>query len=62
MSDAPTNPADRHPRHIKEYEDPHYHDEEPDIQPDDLPREALPPPKKPGTRRLPKLRRRRYED
>ena len=32
MSEAPTNPHESRPRTDREYEDPHYHDEEPDVQ------------------------------
>jgi hypothetical protein len=62
MSDAPTHPDNPRPRPDKEYEDPHYHDEELDIQADDGPRHSRPPAQKKPTRRLPPLPRRHYED
>ena len=61
MSEAPTNPHESHPRTNREYEDPHYHDEEPDVQSDDSPRLGKPPgKKKPPRKPLPP--RRHYED
>ena len=42
MSEAPTNPHESRPRTNREYEDPHYHDEEPDVQSDDSPRLGKP--------------------
>ena len=45
----------------REYQDPHYHDEDPDIQNDEMPRHvgAVPPRHKPARMPPPK---RRYED
>jgi hypothetical protein len=62
MSDAPTNPPDPRPRTNIEYEDPHYHGEELDIQSDDGPRMARLPAKNMQPRKLPRLPRRHYED
>ena len=62
MSEAPPNPHDPHTRINKEYEDPHYHDEDLDIYQDDSPREGRPPPKRKPLRKPPPLPRRHYED
>jgi hypothetical protein len=63
MSDAPTNPHESHPRPRQEYEDPHYHDEDPDIQQDEARRAgAKPPAKRKTPRKLPPTPRRHYED
>jgi hypothetical protein len=63
MSDSPNNPDTTRPRVDKEFEDPHYHDEDLDIQADDGPREGRSlAPKKKTPRKLPPLPRRHYED
>jgi hypothetical protein len=46
----------------KEYEDPHYHDEEQELDPDERRREGRAAGKKKPTRELPLPRRRHYED
>ena len=68
MSDAPTNPGDSSARSDLpkqnfglENEDPHYHDEDLDIQNDDLPRKKVLGKGKPQSK-LPPVRRRFYED
>jgi hypothetical protein len=40
MSDSPQNPRTPNPRLNKEYEDPHYHDEDETTPPDDEQRHA----------------------
>jgi len=61
MSEAPTNLPEPRPRTNREYEDPYYHDEEPDVQSDDRPRAGRPPTKKKPPRTPPPPRR-HYED
>jgi hypothetical protein len=62
MSDASKNPNESRPRFPHEYEDPHYHDEELDIQQDEFHREGKPPVKHTPPRKLPPPKRRHYED
>ncbi len=62
MSDVPgkpDQPADPKQRRLKEYEDPHYHDEDEAAAPDDSEKKVPPP----AARRRPLPRpRRRYEE
>jgi hypothetical protein len=62
MGDTPETPTESMQRPIKEYEDPHYHDED-EVQPNDdvLSRSAQAPARR-TTRRLPPPRRRFNED
>jgi hypothetical protein len=62
MSEAPPNPPDPRPRVNKEYEDPHYHDEEQDIQPDEHGRAGRPLVKKKPARKVPPPRRYHPDD
>jgi hypothetical protein len=61
MSDSPPNPEPARPRSHTEYEDPHFHDEEPEIQQDDTGRRPGPPSAKRKPPRRPPPRR-YYED
>ncbi|HYT89720.1 MAG TPA: hypothetical protein VEL76_13515 [Gemmataceae bacterium] len=61
MNDSPNHPNEPHPR-SREYEDPHFHDEEPEIQQDEGgPRPNRPPGKRKPNRKPPPPRR-HYED
>jgi hypothetical protein len=63
MGNTPETPSDPRERLIKEYEDPHYHDED-EIAPvsdEPFPRHSTAAPSRPA-RRLPPPRRRFYED
>jgi hypothetical protein len=62
MGDTPTAPVEPKPRLTREYEDPHYHDED-EVAPNDdvVPRHAAAALPRPA-RRLPPPRRRFYED
>jgi hypothetical protein len=63
MSGSPHPPPNSRPRPHKEYEDPHYHDEEQDIQQDDARHTTNElPAKRHPSRKRPPLPRRRYED
>ena len=63
MSDSPTNPDPPRSRPHHEYEDPHFHDEDLEIQQDDTGhRPNQPPARRKPTRRVPPPRRRHYED
>ena len=46
----------------REYQDPHYHDEEPEIQNDDLPRHNVHAAMRRQVPRIPQPKRRFYED
>jgi len=56
---SPQPPSDDQER---EYQDPHYHDEEPDVQPDDLPRRDRPGAPRRKPMRIPQPKRRFEED
>ena len=61
MDDSPETPDEPRPRRHQEYEDPHFHDEDEVVAPDDGP----PRPAAPGKRwpvRRPPPPRRHYED
>jgi hypothetical protein len=62
MTDSSAESNVNRPHRIKEYDDPHYHDEEPDLAGEDrgAPREQ--PRDKPKVNRRPPPPRRRYED
>jgi hypothetical protein len=62
MGDTPETTTESKQRPIKEYEDPHYHDED-EVAPNDdvLPRPAQAAPRR-TPRRLPPPRRRFFED
>jgi hypothetical protein len=62
MNELPEHSTDARPRRAKEYEDPHFHDDEGDFpQADDVqPRTARPRPPRKASRKLPA--RRHYED
>jgi hypothetical protein len=61
MTDSPTPPEQPLPR--KDYEDPHYHDEDLEVEQDDTRRRPPPPPGKgKPTRRIPPPPKRRHED
>ena len=62
MSDSLPSPEPARPRAHQEYEDPHFHDEEPEIHHDDTDRRTgQPPSRRKPQRRIPPLRR-HYED
>ena len=58
MNDSPPNPEPDRPRTHTEYEDPHFHDEEPEIQHD----EAGQSPARRKPSRHPSRPRRHYDD
>jgi hypothetical protein len=60
MSDSNPEPTAPRSRHQPDYEDPHYHDEEPDVPADDTAAPRLSAKKKPG--RMPRPRSRFEED
>ena len=61
MSDSPNTPPSSRPRHADEYQDPHYHDEDIEIQNDDeTSRPQRPTPRKNQARLL--RPRRHYEE
>jgi hypothetical protein len=62
MSESPINPQESRARLHNGYEDPHYHDEDPDIQLDDRPRDGKLPSKRQPPRKLAPPSRRHYED
>ena len=62
MSDA-AHPSQELPTpRRREFEDPHYHDEEPEIQNDDLPRQSINAVVRRRVARIPQPKRRFYED
>jgi hypothetical protein len=50
------------PQHGREYEDPHYHDEEPELSQDDRERRRWPGKRNPARPRLSKRRHQEYEE
>jgi hypothetical protein len=62
MADSPEPHGDVNPRLSKEYEDPHFHDEEPATVDDGEPRPSRPPSKGKKPSRLPPPRRRFTDD
>ena len=57
MTDEPLPPQEFSPTRDREYEDRHYHDEEPDIAPDDAPAPRPAVAHRKPIRRLPPRRR-----
>jgi hypothetical protein len=62
MNDSPPNPEPARPRAHTEYEDPHFHDEEPEIQHDETGRRPGQPPARRKPPRYPPRSRRHYDD
>ena len=65
MSDSPQTPetpADPRQRRLKEYEDPHYHDEDEVLPSDDVSERGSRPPARRKPLRRPVPRRPHYED
>jgi hypothetical protein len=63
MGDTPETSIDPTPRVVKEYEDPHYHDEDEIAVSDDVyPRPAQTAGRRTTTRRVPPPKRRFHED
>ncbi len=60
MSEHPEHPIDPRPERHKEFEDPHFHDEDELVPQDDLDRPGHRPHRRKSSRKLPN--RRHYED